>query len=213
MDTKSERLRDACELAVQTFKKLKKPEFDDIISKLEFCIGSYNFDKNPSGLVEYGFKALEMLKEIRKKFPKKVPAKLLDLAGRGSDLTVRQAIRKFPEVHSFMALKNILLCLIILVPAYILDAQQKFNPSTYIGINASASFCRVGFNPSVSQNMLSAVSAGLIVRHVSEPNIGTQLELNYAGRGWIENRDSLGTYRRNLEVLEIPGHSCFYRRK
>ena len=78
MDTKSERLRDACEMAVQTLKKLKQPEFEDIISKLVFCIGSYNFDKNPSGLVEFGFKALEMLKEIRKTHPKKLPKNLID---------------------------------------------------------------------------------------------------------------------------------------
>jgi len=78
MDTKSERLRDACELAVTAFQKLKQPEFDDIISKLTFCIGSYNFDKNPAGLVEFGFKAMEMLKEIRRKHPRKVPAKVVD---------------------------------------------------------------------------------------------------------------------------------------
>jgi hypothetical protein len=78
MDTKSERLREACELAVQAFKKFKNPEFDDIISKLVFCIGSYNYDKNPSGLVEFGFKSLEMLKEIRKTHPKKVSKELVD---------------------------------------------------------------------------------------------------------------------------------------
>ena len=73
MDSKSERLRDACAQAVKTFQKLHQPEFDDIISKLEYCIGSYNYDKNPKGLVEFGFQSLEMLKEIRKKFPRKVP--------------------------------------------------------------------------------------------------------------------------------------------
>jgi hypothetical protein len=78
MDTKSERLRDACELAVQAFQKLKQPEFGEIISKLEFCIGSYNFDKNPAGLVEFGFKAMEILKEIRKKRPRKVSAEVID---------------------------------------------------------------------------------------------------------------------------------------
>jgi len=78
MDTKSERLRDACELAVQTFQKFKQPEFDEIISKLEFCIGSYNFDKNPAGLVEYGFKAMEILKEIRKKKPRKVTPEIIN---------------------------------------------------------------------------------------------------------------------------------------
>jgi hypothetical protein len=78
MDTKSEKLRDACELALQAFRKLKQPEFDDIISKLEFCIGSYNHDKNPIGLVEFGFKALEMFNEIRKKHPRKVSLKVID---------------------------------------------------------------------------------------------------------------------------------------
>lgn len=77
MDSKSERLRDACELAVKTFQKLHQPEFDEIISTLEYCIGSYNYDKNPSGLVEFGFQAMEMLKEIRKKFPRKVPAAVI----------------------------------------------------------------------------------------------------------------------------------------
>lgn len=72
MDSKSERLRDACELAVQAFRKLKHSDFNDIINKLDFCIGSYNFDKNPAGLVEYGYKALGMLKEIKKNHPKKV---------------------------------------------------------------------------------------------------------------------------------------------
>ena len=72
MDTKSERLRDACELAAQTFRKINHPEFDEIISKLEFCIGSYNFDKNPAGLVEYGYQALGLLKDIKKKNTRKV---------------------------------------------------------------------------------------------------------------------------------------------
>jgi hypothetical protein len=77
MDSKSERLRDACELAVQAFRKLNHSDFNDIINKLDFCIGSYNFDKNPAGLVEYGYKALGMLKEIKKNHPKKVSKTVL----------------------------------------------------------------------------------------------------------------------------------------
>lgn len=72
MDNKSEKLRDACELAAQTFRKLNHHDFQEIISKLEFCIGSYNFDKNPSGLYEFGYQALNMLKEIKQKNPRKV---------------------------------------------------------------------------------------------------------------------------------------------
>ncbi len=77
MDSKSERLRDACELAVQAFRKLKHSDFDDIIAKLDFCIGSYNFDKNPAGLVEYGYTALGMLKEIKKNHPRKISKEVL----------------------------------------------------------------------------------------------------------------------------------------
>jgi len=90
-----------------------------------------------------------------------------------------------------------------------LDAQQKFIPSTYIGINAGGSFCRVGFSPVIKQNMLSATSAGLVFRHVSEPHIGIQIEMNYAGRGWIENLDTIGTYKRKMEVLDIPVTAAF----
>jgi hypothetical protein len=77
METKSEKLREACELAAQTFRKINHGDFQDIVSKLEFCIGSYNFDKNPSGLIEFGHQALTMLKEVKKKNPRKVPQKLL----------------------------------------------------------------------------------------------------------------------------------------
>jgi hypothetical protein len=72
MDTKSEKLRDACELAAQTFRKLSHEQYHEIISKLEFCIGSYNFDKNPSGLYEFGFMALNILQDIKKSSPRKV---------------------------------------------------------------------------------------------------------------------------------------------
>jgi hypothetical protein len=72
MENKSEKLRDACKLALETFKKIKNPVFNEISSKLEFVIGSYNYDKNPVGLIEFGKIALGMLKEVKKKNPKKI---------------------------------------------------------------------------------------------------------------------------------------------
>jgi len=77
MKTKGDRLRDACQQAVLAFRKINQPEFEDIIAKLDFCIGSYNFDKNPVGLVEYGHIALELLNEVRKNNPKKVSQTLV----------------------------------------------------------------------------------------------------------------------------------------
>lgn len=77
METKGNRLRDACQKAIQAFKKLNQPEFKDIISKLEFCVGSFNYDKNPSGLIEYGHVALEILKEVKKNNPRKISKDLI----------------------------------------------------------------------------------------------------------------------------------------
>ena len=72
MNTKSEKLRDACDLAAQTFRKINPSDYKEIVSKLEFCIGSYNFDKNPAGLFEFGYQALGILKDIKKKNTRKV---------------------------------------------------------------------------------------------------------------------------------------------
>ncbi len=73
----TEKFRNACEAAVQTFTKLNNDQFDEIRSKLEYCIGSYDYDKNPSGLIEYGRIALEELKAFKEKNPRKVNKKIL----------------------------------------------------------------------------------------------------------------------------------------
>jgi len=54
------------------FEKSEDPKYSEIQSKLEFVVGSYNFDKNPVGLYEIGNIALKVLKDIKKKDPKKV---------------------------------------------------------------------------------------------------------------------------------------------
>jgi hypothetical protein len=90
-----------------------------------------------------------------------------------------------------------------------LSAQQKFIPYTYIGLNAGAGFSHAGFKPTVNQNILSGAYTGLVIRHVSEPHVGIQIEVNYAGRGWIENLDSAGIYKRNLKVADFPVTAAF----
>jgi len=73
----NEKIRNACAAAVQTFTKLKKEEFAELQSKLEFCIGSYDYDKNPVGLIEYGKKALEELNAFKASNPRKVNKKII----------------------------------------------------------------------------------------------------------------------------------------
>jgi hypothetical protein len=90
-----------------------------------------------------------------------------------------------------------------------LAAQKPRLSDTWIGFHGSGGICRVDFNPRVSQNLKTITSAGLILRHVSEPHIGVQLEFNYTEKGWVENRDSLGIYTRTRQNLDIPVLAAF----
>ena len=73
----NEKVRNACVAAVQVFEKINKEEYVDLKSKLEFCVGSYDYDKNPSGLIEYGRKAMETLKAFKEQNPRKVNKKII----------------------------------------------------------------------------------------------------------------------------------------
>ncbi len=106
-------------------------------------------------------------------------------------------------------LKQILILLVLSLFSINLEAQDLFKPSTHIGINAGVNISRVAFKPSIHQNLLTSASAGLVIRHISEPHIGLQFELNYAGKGWSEDLDSLGSYKRSLQTYYIPMQAVF----
>ncbi|WPP52332.1 hypothetical protein [Catalinimonas niigatensis] len=72
------KLEKACKDAVAKFQKMEGDQYKDILEKLEWCIGSYNYDKNPEGLVQYGKQASDLLKKARKENPKKVSQKLVE---------------------------------------------------------------------------------------------------------------------------------------
>lgn len=73
-----DQLSDACQAALETFKKSKNVAFSEIQSNLEFCIGSYNFDHNPVGLVAFGRMALQMLKDFKTANPRKVNKSIIE---------------------------------------------------------------------------------------------------------------------------------------
>ncbi|MEN7549063.1 hypothetical protein AAG747_14155 [Rapidithrix thailandica] len=78
MLAENEKLEKACQEAKDKFHKLGEGEYQEIISKLQYVIVSYNADKNPIGLYEIGEKALQLLKEHKKKAPRQVSKKLID---------------------------------------------------------------------------------------------------------------------------------------
>jgi hypothetical protein len=74
----NEKLVKSCNDALITFKKLDLNDYSDLSSKLEWCIGSYEYDKNPEGLIEYGTLALNALKEYKSKNPRKVNKRIIE---------------------------------------------------------------------------------------------------------------------------------------
>jgi hypothetical protein len=78
-DTKlDQKIVNACESSLEKFKKLGLEKSADIQSKLEYVLGSYQFDSNPVGLYEIGEKALAELKKIKKAKPRLVAKKLIE---------------------------------------------------------------------------------------------------------------------------------------
>jgi hypothetical protein len=77
MENQNEKLRNACYKAFLCFTKINDPANNEIQSKLEYVVGSYDFDKNPIGLYEIGNMALPVLKKIKIKSPRKVTKQLI----------------------------------------------------------------------------------------------------------------------------------------
>ena len=72
----SEKIEQACFEAKE--KMIALGIDDQLVSELEWCLGSYAADKNPAGLMEKGAKALEALKAYREKSPRKISKKIVD---------------------------------------------------------------------------------------------------------------------------------------
>ncbi len=66
----------ACIEAKTKLEKLGIKE--SIQAELAWVIGSYNYDKNPVGLVEIGSKALSVLKEVKNEKPRMISKKFIE---------------------------------------------------------------------------------------------------------------------------------------
>lgn len=74
----SEKLKKSCNDAVSTLEKINLEQFQDTLGQLKWCIGSYEFDKNPIGLNKLGQIALKDLKAFKKENPRKVTKKVIE---------------------------------------------------------------------------------------------------------------------------------------
>ncbi len=76
-----------CQQAANKLEAMEDGKYNEIKEKLDWCIGSYNYDKNPAGLAEYGKQALDHLKQAREEKPRKISQKVID--------DLQEAINKF----------------------------------------------------------------------------------------------------------------------
>jgi hypothetical protein len=102
-----------------------------------------------------------------------------------------------------------ILTFLLFTVSSLLAQDRLFKPTTHIGVNGGINFSIASFKPSIKQSFLPSYAFGLVFRHVSEPNIGLQLEINSFGKGWKELIDSVGSYTRRLETISIPITAVF----
>lgn len=66
----NEKLCKACGTAIEALKKLDSNDYSQLEAELEYVIGSYGYDKVPTGLHLVGKKALKRLKAIKEEKPR-----------------------------------------------------------------------------------------------------------------------------------------------
>lgn len=106
-------------------------------------------------------------------------------------------------------LKRALILLLFISFHVLLHSQGSFEPTTHVGVHGGMNLNTVSFNPALKQDLLPVSTFGIFFRHVSEPNIGLQLEINLSEKGWTEEIDSVRSYTRRIETLTVPVMAAF----
>jgi hypothetical protein len=92
------------------------------------------------------------------------------------------------------------------------NAQDIFRREWTFGVTGGITLSRVVFVPKVEENLLEGAHGGILLRWITERNLGLQLELNYKQEGWRENFadiadlpvDANYRFTRRMNYLEIP---------
>lgn len=74
----NESLKEGCQEAIDVLQKLEVEDFADLKAKLEWVVGSYEYDNNPIGLHEIGTEALAAFQAYKEQKPKAITKKSLD---------------------------------------------------------------------------------------------------------------------------------------
>ncbi|MCF8362399.1 MAG: PorT family protein [Prolixibacteraceae bacterium] len=103
-----------------------------------------------------------------------------------------------------MNIKKTLVLTLTLFLGYFVYSQKQFEPETYLGIKFGGNISGIYSDPFINQKINAGITSGLVFQHISEKNLGVQLELNYKQTGWNENLDSTNIYTRQFNIVELP---------
>ncbi len=73
-----------------------------------------------------------------------------------------------------------------------------------VGVRAGANWSKVDFYPKIPQEYYLGNHYGMLIRYISEPHFGIQVEANITRRGWRELKAKKQYYQRSFQTLEIP---------
>jgi hypothetical protein len=109
-------------------------------------------------------------------------------------------------IRQFQIKLSIVLLLLVLFPILSSAQDAPFIKEYYLGVKGGMVFSRVKFKPNVEQNFYTGNSMGLVLRMISEPHVGIQVEFNYLQKGWEEKAlpGSTQNYFHRINYLDIP---------
>lgn len=84
--------------------------------------------------------------------------------------------------------------------------NQAFRPTMHAGVQAGPSWNELYFSPTVSQSLFQGFSIQAVVRYISDPHLGIQLEAGYERRGWTEELDT-AVYTRQVDYVGLSALS------
>lgn len=120
-----------------------------------------------------------------------------------------------------MKIKALIISAILLLPMAMSAQVGEYRNDLAIGVNGGYTMSKVGFTPSIPQNMLGGVTAGVSVRYTCEKYFKSICalvgELNIVQTGWKENildannlavinsvTGAAETYERHLTYVQLP---------
>ncbi len=87
--------------------------------------------------------------------------------------------------------RRILLLLVMVAAWSAGSAQTHYLSHVHVGGHAGMTLSSMSFYPSVKQEMIQGMTAGVSFRYAEERHVGLQAELNIEQSGWKEDYEGL----------------------